>query len=62
MDENSPIIHTGDLVSFMVESTGYLGIPSIEEPVPERVDTTTHLRAIPTKSGTKDIPGDYSTR
>lgn len=62
MDDVSPIVHTGDLVSFMVESTGYLGIPSNREPVPERADPVTHLRAIPAKSGTKDIPGDYTTR
>lgn len=62
MDEVSPIVQIGDLVSFMVENTGYLGIPSIQEPVPERADPVTHMRAIPAKSGTKDIPGDYSTR
>ena len=62
MDDGALTIQTGDLVSFMVESTGYLGIPSLSEPVPERADPVTHLRAIPAKSGTKDIPGDFSTR
>jgi hypothetical protein len=61
-DSDSGILYTGDLLSFYVENSGYLAIPSTREPVAERTDTVTSLRAISVENGAKTLPGDYPTR
>jgi hypothetical protein len=64
MDDSgvSPVIQTGDLISIFVESSGYLAIPALTEPLPETSDNVTGVRAISVPGGSKKIPGDYNTR
>ena len=61
------VICIGDKISFLVENSGYLAIPSAREPIPEKDDCVTHLRAIAfrkaDKSDVDDVyPADYSVR
>jgi hypothetical protein len=41
------IIHAKDIVSFQIDAVGVLATPSWNEPIPEREETVSHLRAIP---------------
>jgi hypothetical protein len=54
----------GDVVAFLVESEGYLAVPSqTREPPPENEDPTTHLRGISTFAfENAPFPNDFSVR
>ena len=63
MGDTDEILSIGDVVSFLVESSGHLAIPSTWEPVPEKTDCVTHLRAIAFhKASDESYPADYSVR
>ncbi len=48
--ENRSILRSRDIISFFVDSVGFLGIPSNNEPTPEYEETVTHLRVLPATS------------
>lgn len=54
----------GDIVAFLVESEGYLAVPSqAREPLPESEDSTTHLRGISSHAfENAPFPKDFSVR
>lgn len=54
-------IHHGDLISLYVDNIGYFSSAAFNQPLPERSDTTSHLRTI-CCNGVYDIPSDFSTR
>lgn len=56
----SGIICQGDLIDLFVDDIGHFAIPSSTEPLPERNDSVTHMRAIPHLEN-RAIP-DFNTR
>lgn len=48
--DDRSILRSRDIVSFFVDSVGFLAIPSINEPTPEYEENVTHLRVLPSNS------------
>ena len=53
-------IQYGDYIYFHVDSTGFFAYPSQDEPLCERSDTISHLRAIRAKPS--NFPSDFNLR
>lgn len=51
------IIRSKDLIQLWVDTVGWMGTPSQEEPLPESSEKISHLRLL---KSTVDITGDYS--
>jgi hypothetical protein len=58
--QTKAVICQGDLVYFYVDNTGFFSFPSLDEPISERSDVVSHLRAI--RSPSAQLPPDFNLR
>lgn len=54
------VIYQGDLIYFYVDNIGFFSFPSLDEPISERTDVVSHLRAI--RSPAAQLPPDFNLR
>lgn len=45
MSKEMNVVRSGDCIGFLVDNFGFLTTPSSSEPLPEREEVVTHLRA-----------------